>query len=170
MFLLQGLVVEVSKIYVGAQHKTKLCCVQGVSGYKNTTEYKTELFFFFGIDCKTGWSKQKKRKKNLLTFSHGQFLGSVCLQVIISLNRITTKHFLESRGECGRLFSSTLPRQALHEAAGYRRNDDDPNKQGGWDSDHQRDEEEVSSWKKRWKKRTMPWYKLTFGLYHFTWF
>ena len=42
-----------------------------------------------------------------------------------------------------------LPRQSLHEAAGYRRDDDDAHKQGGGDSDNQWDEEEVSNWGKR---------------------
>lgn len=46
----------------------------------------------------------------------------------------------------GRLLSSTLPRQALHEAASYRCDDDDADKQGWRDANHQRDEEEVSSW------------------------
>lgn len=39
-----------------------------------------------------------------------------------------------------------LPRQALHEAAGDRRDDDDAHEQGGGDADDQGDEQEVSSW------------------------
>lgn len=53
------------------------------------------------------------------------------------------------KSDSGRLFWSALPRQSLHEAAGYCWDDDDAHEQGRGDADNQRDEEEVSSWGKK---------------------
>lgn len=47
----------------------------------------------------------------------------------------------------GRLFSSALPCQTLHEATGNCRDDDDAHEQSGGHPDDQGDEEQVSNWR-----------------------